>query len=129
MRLYTLLEKMAKRLGKDWIIETSTIDGWTVEKWQSGKMVQRLYTGGETTGWSDIPYLPNIKTSAKTYTFPVPFIDSPMTLASVTGGSGIGIGTTTHPTKNNVLLHVTGSQSCVANKAYNISILAIGRWK
>lgn len=123
------LEQIAKKLGKDWIIETSTIDGWTVEKWQSGKMVQRLYKGKDLAGWSDVPYMPNAKTSAKTYTFPVPFKDVPMALASATGGSGIGMGVTTHNSATGTTLHVTGSQSCTANGGYAISILAIGKWK
>ena len=129
MRIYTILEKIINKLGIDWIIENSNIDGWTVEKWHSGKMVQTLCQSRDNTGWSDLPYLPNTTTSTKTYRFPVSFISIPMVLASVTGGTGIGLGVTTHPSSTYVQLHVTGSQSCTVSEAKDISIIAIGKYK
>ncbi len=129
MRLYEILEKIIKKLGIDWIIESSTIDGWAVEKWHSGKMVQTLYRSADNAGWNDIPYMSGMAVSHKTYAFPQDFIGTPAVTASVTGGSGIGMGVTTHPTKNNVQLHVTGSQSCSALGAKDIAIIAIGKWK
>lgn len=129
MKLYTILERIIKKLGIDWIIESSTIDGWTVEKWHSGKMVQTLYKATDTAGWNDIPYTSGIVVSHKVYTFQMSFIGTPVVLASVTGGSGIGIGVTTHPTNKDVQLHVSGSQSCKAAEAKDIAIIAIGNWK
>ncbi len=129
MKLYTILERIIKKLGIDWIIESSTIDGWTVEKWHSGKMVQTLYKATDTAGWNDIPYTSGIVVSHKVYTFQMSFIGTPVVLASVTGGSGIGIGVTTHPTNKDVQLHVSGSQSCKAAGANDIAIIAIGKWK
>ena len=130
MRLYTILEKMISKLGIDWIIESSTIDGWTVEKWHSGKMVQTRYIRNDKIGWYDIPYMAGMAVSHKDYTFPVPFINTPVVLASATGGTGIGLGTTTHIINNSkVKIHVSGSQSCKPDGAYDISIIAIGKWK
>lgn len=129
MSLYDILERIIKKLGIDWIIENSNIGGWTVEKWHSGKMVQTLYKATDNVGWNDIPYLAGMAVSHKTYTFPQHFIGAPVVSASVTGGSGIGIGVTTHPTTNDVQLHVSGSQSCKAAGAKDIAIIAIGKWK
>ena len=129
MRLYEILDKIIKRLGVDWIIESSNIDGWTVEKRHSGTMVQTLYREADNAGWADIPYIAGLVVSNKTYNFPQSFIGTPAVLASVTGGSGIGIGVTTHPSNKSVRLHVTGSQSCTAARANDISIMAIGKWK
>lgn len=129
MRLYEILEKIISKLGIDWIVESKIIDGWTVEKWHSGKMVQTLYRATDNVGWADIPYMTGMAVSHKTYTFPQHFIGVPVVSASVTGGSGIGIGVTTHPTTNDVQLHVSGSQSCKAAGAKDIAIIAIGKWK
>lgn len=129
MRLYDILEPMANMLNIDHIVERTTKDGWTVEKWHSGKMVQTLYIATDNIGWNDIPYITGMIVSHKTYTFPQHFIRTPVVLASVTGGSGIGIGVTTHPTNNDVQLHVSGSQSCETLGANDISIIAIGKWK
>lgn len=129
MRLYEILEKIISKLGIDWIVESKIIDGWTVEKWHSGKMVQTLYRATDNVGWADIPYMTGMAVSHKTYTFPQHFIGVPVVSASVTGGSGIGIGVTTHPTTNDVQLHVSGSQSCKATGAKDIAIIAIGKWK
>lgn len=129
MRLYEILDKIISKLGIDWIIESSKQDGWTVEKWHSGKMVQTLYKATDNVGWNDIPYITGLVVSHKTYTFPQSFIGTPVVTASVTGGSGIGIGVTTHPTNNDVQLHVSGSQSCKVIGANDISIIAIGKWK
>ena len=43
MRLYDILEPMANMLKIDHIVEKNNKDGWAVEKWHSGKMVQTLY--------------------------------------------------------------------------------------
>ena len=129
MRLYDILEPMANMLKIDHIVERTTKDGWTVEKWHSGKMVQTLYKATDNIGWADIPYMAGMAVSHKTYTFPQHFIGAPVVSASVTGGSGIGIGVTTHPTTNDVQLHVSGSKSCKALGAKDIAIIAIGKWK
>lgn len=129
MRLYEILDKIIKRLGVDWVIERSNINGWTVEKRYSGTMVQALYRKADNAGWKDIPYIAGLVVSNKTYTFPQSFIGTPGVLASVTGGSGVGIGVTTHPTSTDVRLHVTGSQSCTKAGANDITILAYGKWK
>lgn len=129
MRLYEILDKIIKRLGIDWVIEISKIDGWTVTKRHSGEMVQTLYREADNTGWNDIPYIAGLVVSNKTYTFPQSFIGNPAVLASATGGSGIGIGVTTHPTSTNVRLHVTGSQSCTKAGANDVAIMAFGKWK
>lgn len=130
MRLYTILEKMISKLGIDWIIESSTIDGWTVEKWHSGKMVQTRYIRNDKIGWYDIPYMAGMAVSHKDYTFPVPFINTPVVLASATGGTGIGLGTTTHIINNSkVKIHISGSQSYKLDGVFDISIIAIGKWK
>lgn len=129
MRLYEILDKTIKKLGIDWIIESSTQDGWTIEKWHSGKMVQTLYKSRDNTGWTDIPYTSGILVSYKGYTFPQSFAGTPTVLASASGGSGIGVGVTTHPTSTNVNLHVSGSQSCKSTEARDISIIAIGKYR
>lgn len=129
MSLYEILERIIKRLGIDWVIERNVQDGWTVEKWHSGKMVQTLYKATDNVGWNDIPYITGLIVSHKIYTFPQHFIGIPVVSASVTGGTGIGVGVTTHPTNNDVQLHVTGSQSCTGSAAKDISIMAIGKWK
>ena len=129
MRLFDILEPMANMLNIDHIVERTTKDGWAIEKWHSGKMVQTLYRATDNVGWADIPYMAGMAGSHKTYTFPQHFIGAPVVSASVTGGSGIGIGVTTHPTTNDVQLHVSGSQSCKAAGAKDIAIIAIGKWK
>ena len=129
MSLYEILERIIKRLGIDWVIERNVQDGWTVEKWHSGKMVQTLYKATDNVGWNDIPYMTGLIVSHKTYTFPKHFIGNPVVSASVTGGTGIGVGVTTHPTNNDVQLHVTGSQSCTGSGAKDIAIIAIGKYK
>lgn len=131
MRLYTLLEKMAKKLGVDWIIETSTIDGWTVEKWQSGKMVQTLYRTNDTSGWvRGTSSVQGALFYAKTFEFALPFTGMPTVLASARVGNGIGYGTTTWPYARSVNLHITGSQAISSSvPVHDISIIAIGKWK
>lgn len=129
MRLYTILEKIISKLGIDWVIESSSIDGWTVEKWHSGKMMQTRRIGNDKIGWTDIPYMTGMAVSYKTYTFPQSFINAPVVLASATGNVGIGVGTTTHVSNKGVGLHVTGSQSCKPAGAFDISIIAIGKYK
>lgn len=131
MRLYTLLEKMAKKLGKDWIIETSTIDGWTVEKWQSGKMVQTLYRTNDTSGWvRGASSVQGALFYTKVFEFALPFTDTPTVIASARVGNGIGYGTTTWPNSASVNLHITGSQAVSSSvPVRDVSILAIGRWK
>lgn len=129
MSLYDILERIIKKLGIDWIIENSNIGGWTVEKWHSGKMVQTLFRRADNAGWNDIPYIAGLVVSHKAYAFPQSFIGTPAVLASVTGGTGIGIGVTTHPSNEKVTLHVTGSQSCTEAGANDIAIMAIGKWK
>lgn len=129
MRLYTILEKIISKLGIDWVIESSSIDGWTVEKWHSGKMVQTLYKATDNIGWNDIPYMAGLATSFKAYSFPQSFVGVPVVLASITGGTGVGVGVTTHPTNNDVRVHVSGSQSCKETEARDIAIMAIGKWK
>ena len=130
MRLYDVLEPMANMLNIDHIVERTTKDGWTIEKWHSGKMVQTLYRAIDTSGgWTDIPYMAGLATSFKAYSFPQSFVGVPVVLASITGGNGVGVGVTTHPTNNNVRVHVSGSQSCKETEARDIAIMAIGKWK
>lgn len=129
MRIYDPLDKIARILNMDHVVEKTTKNGWTVEKRHSGTMIQTLYRRADNAGWADIPYIAGLVVSHKTYTFPQSFIGTPVVLASVTGGSGIGIGVTTHPANENVTLHVTGSQSCTKAGANDISIMAIGKWK
>lgn len=129
MRLYDVLEPMANMLNIDHIVEKTTKSGWTIEKWHSGKMVQTLFRRADNAGWNDIPYIAGLVVSHKAYAFPQSFIGTPAVLASVTGGTGIGIGVTTHPSNEKVTLHVTGSQSCTEAGANDIAITAIGKWK
>ncbi|MDD7512792.1 MAG: hypothetical protein PUK14_02760 [Clostridiales bacterium] len=129
MRLYEILDKIISKLGIDWVVERSNINGWAVKKWHSGEMGQVLYRRADNAGWNDIPYITGLVVSTKSYPFPQSFIGAPGVVASVTGGTGIGIGVTTHPSKEKVTLHVTGSQSCTQAGANDITIIAYGRWK
>ena len=131
MRHYTILEKIIKKLGIDWIIESSNINGWTVEKWHSGKMVQRLYKLDDISGWVNAPSsVQGAVFNAKTFKFEVPFTSIPTVLASARVGNGIGYGTTTWPDLNSVNVHITGSQAMSSDThVRDISIIAIGKWK
>ena len=131
MRLYTILEKIISKLGIDWVIESSSIDGWEVEKWHSGKMVQTLYRNADNAGWvKGTSTIQGALFHAKKFEFAVPFTVIPTVLASARVGNGIGYGTTTWPSARDVNLHITGSQAMSSSAPVrDISIIAIGKWK
>ncbi len=131
MRLYEILERIIKRLGIDWVIERNVQDGWTVEKWHSGKMVQTLYRNEDNAGWvKGTSTIQGALFHAKTFKFVVPFTGIPTVLASARVGNGIGYGTTTWPSARDVNLHITGSQAMSSSAPVrDISIIAIGKWK
>lgn len=131
MRLYAILEKIINKLGIDWIIESSTINGWTVEKWHSGKMVQTLYRREDNAGWTKgTSSVQGAFFYAKKFNFAIPFTGNPTVLASARIGNGIGYGTTTWPYTGGVLLHVTGSVAMSSSAPVrDISVIAIGEWK
>lgn len=131
MRLYEILDKIIKRLGVDWIIESSKQDGWAVEKWHSGKMVQILYLEEDKAGWTNAPSsIQGAIFNAKTFKFAVPFTSITAVVGSARVGSGIGYGTTTWPALDSVNLHITGSQAMSPSvHVRDISIIAIGKWK
>lgn len=131
MRLYEILDKIIKRLGVDWIIESSKQDGWAVEKWHSGKMVQVLYRREDKAGWTNAPSsVQGAVFNAKAFNFAVPFTSKPTVLASARVGNGIGYGTTTWPSLDGVNLHITGSQVMSSSAPVrDISIIAVGKWK
>ena len=131
MRLYDVLEPMANMLNIDHIVEKTTKDGWEVEKWHSGKMVQTLYRNEDNTGWTNAPStVQGAIFNAKTFKFAVPFTGIPTVLASARVGNGIGYGTTTWPSARDVNLHITGSQAMGSGVVVrDVSIMAIGKWK
>lgn len=131
MRLYEILDKIINKLGIDWIIESSKQDGWTVEKWHSGKMVQTMYRREDSAGWGKgESSVQGAFFYAKKFDFAVPFTSVPSAVGSARVGNGIGYGTTTWPSSSNVNLHITGSQAMSSSvPVRDISIIAIGRWK
>lgn len=131
MRIYEPLEKIARILNIDHIVEKTTKDGWEVEKWHSGKMVQTLYRNEDKAGWvKGTSSIQGALFHAKTFEFAVPFTVIPTVLASARVGNGIGYGTTTWPSARDVNLHITGSQAMSSSAPVrDISIIAIGKWK
>ena len=131
MRLYEILDKIINKLGIDWIVESSKQDGWTVEKWHSGKMVQTLYRNEDNAGWTNAPStVQGAIFNAKTFKFAVPFTSVTAVVGSARVGNGIGYGTTTWPGLDSVNLHITGSQAMSSSAPVrDISIIAIGKWK
>lgn len=131
MRIYDPLDKIARILNIDHIVEKTTKDGWTIEKWYSGKMVQWLYRENDKTGWTKgTSSVQGAFFYVKIFTFVLPFTGMPTVLASARVGSGIGYGTTTGTTATNVVLHVTGSQAMSSSAPVkDVSIIAIGKWK
>lgn len=131
MRLYEILDGIINRLGIDWIIESSKIDGWTVEKRHSGTMVQIRYLREDKAGWTKGES--SVKGAffyAKSYAFAVPFTSVTAVVGSARVGNGIGYGTTTWPGLDSVNLHITGSQAMSSSAPVrDISIIAVGKWK
>ena len=131
MRLYEILDKIIKRLGVDWMIESSNINGWMVEKWHSGKMVQVLYRREDKAGWAKgESTVQGALFYAKKFDFAMPFASVTAAVGSARVGNGIGYGTTTWPSLDGVNLHITGSQVMSSSAPVrDISIIAVGKWK
>ena len=131
MRLYDILDKIARILNMDHVVEKTTKNGWTIEKWHSGKMVQTLYRNEDKAGWvKGTSSIQGALFHAKTFEFAAHFTDIPVVLASARVGNGIGYGTTTWPSARNVNIHITGSQAMGSGVVVrDVSIMAIGKWK
>lgn len=131
MRLYEILDGIINRLGIDWVVERSNINGWAVKKWHSGDMVQILYRGADKAGWAKgESSVQGALFYAKKFDFAMPFTSITAVVGSARVGNGIGYGTTTWPTLDGVNLHITGSQAMSSSAPVrDVSIIAVGKWK